>query len=115
MSCIATSPSTCALVVSGSASQAARNSANSVSPPLVASPSGQPASMPVVSATKRGCSGLIENSTSIIRRHSAALLEVRPREALQLLDQAGYVGLHTGEAGDLFQRLLIHIERAVDL
>src|SRR6516162_6217038 len=44
-----------------------------------------------------------------------AVFEARAREARQRLDQPGDVGAQLIEGGALFQSLLVHVERAVDL
>src|SRR5262249_3068371 len=59
--------------------------------------------------------GRTENSVLIVRRHPGSFVEALGCKVLQGLDEAGDVGLQAGKVRGLLQRLLIHIERTVDL
>src|ERR1700751_1511311 len=64
--------------------------------------------------TKSGCTWRNATGTSVIRR-AGALIESGVRKAFERLDHKSDVALQLAEAAGLFQRFLVHIERAVDL
>src|SRR5438552_14827868 len=83
-----------------------------------AATSGRPPSTPDSLPANSGCSGRISNSIAVflvVRCGADPSVEPDARKLGELADQMGNVGPQAGKAWGLLERLLVHIERAVDL